>query len=807
MSTGHNRPEDTEEDRNNNKKKVKSSIVAISDLGYNLEQVVRQKNKMKIATNNASTNYFNISILPGSEFYIYRVDFAIEGEENSFIGSFAGNSMLRVVRKEIDIGYYLFNGHDSLITLKPIDESKIKEEKDENGVEKPKLLPAPFKIKRKGQVSEKKGMISFRLINKLRHDQNKTVHKEDSLFQTLINEALKASFLKAGFKEVGASICNTKSQRRLQSIENTDVFDGFIPTVNILKDGYYVGLSFKNKFMKKEKVYDYLMADINHGLKQEQIKNRHSGLSVIPTYDIRNHIIRFIDFSKTPRSTFKLNGVVKTYADYYKEKYNLEIKDLTQPLISVTIKRRNQKKQNIYLVPELTFVCGIQPKELRSIGKEVSKSAMEKNQFILNAVDTIRKSEEFKKWGLEISTKPKEVKSYQLLDPVRIEGGGKYVLNNMNGSWKHDIKNFQLVQPIVLDRWIVVYTDRGQYDDLYHSVMQFGSKMGIKIADPLHIQTQQRDNAGEQYIDALLQNENLPFAQAVVCILPNPDKYRYRAIKTFVQGEKGLICQCVQQKNLRNPSIMTNVILQIQAKLQSILWEAKTNMDNEISGFTSLCGVATEGKGKNVKGAITLSINSKQTLYTTSEFSGVNRREVFSKVCSGVLDATNDFNIRNKGYPNTLIVYREGVSDGEIERCIANEVEPLVHHLGTKTKLVYILVSKNNNTRFLQNGKNLPIGSIIEDVQRANTHEFYITSTYVSESMGVTRPIRYQLLFNNSNIKTDAIYTMTYKQCHMYYNWPGTVKVPAPLMYSSKCLQSLSASDFNPQLKKNLFFL
>ncbi|KAL9651984.1 hypothetical protein ABK040_000327 [Willaertia magna] len=516
----------------------------------------------------------------------------------------------------------------------------------------------------------------------------------------------------------------------------------------------------------------------------------------MPSYDVRNYIIRSIDFEKNPLSTFYANGVAKTYVDYYKERYNVSIKDLKQPLIGVTIKRRNQKKQHIFLIPELTYFCGIQPQLLRSISRDINNTMFKKSQFISTAVNSINQgkgAEEFKKWGLDISTTPKEVLTYQLLDPVKIQGGAKYELKQVYGSWKNDIKNCQLFEPKELNDWIVVYTADWEYYEFMKSFKRFGQNLGITFKNPYGIRTVTHDNSGEQYINALNKSSDFKNSQIVVCILPDQNIKRYSNIKQFVQSDSAKICQCVQANNLNKPSIITNVILQIQAKLNSILWNAKVVM----------------GKGSDFKGAVSLSINSKHSMYTSFEFSNVKRREVSSKVVNSIIKGLEDYHERyyKKNMPQILLVYREGVSDGEIEKCMANEVEPLVNYLGDRTKLIYILVSKNNNTRFVQNGKNLPVGSIVEQLQRANSHEFFIISTSVSENSGVTKPIRYQLLFNNTDYTTEAIYTMTYKQCHMYYNWPGTVKVPASLMYSSKCLQSLSVADYNPELRKNLFFL
>lgn len=51
---------------------------------------------------------------------------------------------------------------------------------------------------------------------------------------------------------------------------------------------------------------------------------------------------------------------------------------------------------------------------------------------------------------------------------------------------------------------------------------------------------------------------------------------------------------------------------------------------------------------------------------------------------------------------------------------------------------------------------------------------------------------------------------LTFKLCHMYWNWPGTIRVPAPCKYAHK-LAFLSGQILHHepaiQLCENLFFL
>ena len=50
---------------------------------------------------------------------------------------------------------------------------------------------------------------------------------------------------------------------------------------------------------------------------------------------------------------------------------------------------------------------------------------------------------------------------------------------------------------------------------------------------------------------------------------------------------------------------------------------------------------------------------------------------------------------------------------------------------------------------------------------------------------GTVTPTNYVVIHDTANMKTDRVQQLTYKLCHLYYNWPGTVRVPAPCHVST----------------------
>ena len=56
---------------------------------------------------------------------------------------------------------------------------------------------------------------------------------------------------------------------------------------------------------------------------------------------------------------------------------------------------------------------------------------------------------------------------------------------------------------------------------------------------------------------------------------------------------------------------------------------------------------------------------------------------------------------------------------------------------------------------------------------------------YVVLFQGTVTPTHYVVIHVTANMKTDCEQQLMYKLCHLYYNWPGTIRVPAPCQVST----------------------
>lgn len=87
-------------------------------------------------------------------------------------------------------------------------------------------------------------------------------------------------------------------------------------------------------------------------------------------------------------------------------------------------------------------------------------------------------------------------------------------------------------------------------------------------------------------------------------------------------------------------------------------------------------------------------------------------------------------------------------------------------------------------------------------------YDFLIVSQKVNQ--GTVTPTHYVVVHDDSGMTPDQCQRLTYKMCHLYYNWPGTVRVPAPCQYAHK-LASLVGQSVRSQpaeaLADKLYFL
>lgn len=117
------------------------------------------------------------------------------------------------------------------------------------------------------------------------------------------------------------------------------------------------------KVMRMDTLYDILVnCRSNERDMKTAFQNMVLGTTVLTDYTNKTYRIDEVDFTQSPSSTFNGRNGPTSYMDYYRDKYNIKIRDPNQPLLISRARARDIRAgQNelIALVPELCRATGM----------------------------------------------------------------------------------------------------------------------------------------------------------------------------------------------------------------------------------------------------------------------------------------------------------------------------------------------------------------------------------------------------------------------------------------------------------------
>uniref|UniRef100_A0A7N6BQ10 Piwi domain-containing protein n=1 Tax=Anabas testudineus TaxID=64144 RepID=A0A7N6BQ10_ANATE len=261
--------------------------------------------------------------------------------------------------------------------------------------------------------------------------------------------------------------------------------------------------------------------------------------------------------------------------------------------------------------------------------------------------------------------------------------------------------------------------------------------------------------------------------------------------------------------------VAQKILLQMNSKLGGELWTVNVPLKNLM-----VVGVDvhhdTSKSHRSVMGFVA-SVNSSLTRwYSRVTFQSPTEELINGfRVC--LLAALQKYFEVNHTLPEKIVVYRDGVSDGQLKMVERYEIPQLIKCFDTfpsyEPKLVFIVVQKRISTNLYSWASNNlgtpPPGTVLDHtLTKKDWVDFYLMAHNIRHGCGL--PTHYIMLYNTANLTPDHLQRLTYKMCHLYWNWPGTIRVPAPCKYAHK-LAFLSGQYLHSepaiQLADKLFYL
>lgn len=238
-------------------------------------------------------------------------------------------------------------------------------------------------------------------------------------------------------------------------------------------------------------------------------------------------------------------------------------------------------------------------------------------------------------------------------------------------------------------------------------------------------------------------------------------------------------------------SVATKVAIQINAKLGGEQWSAYFYKLKAMIVGVDVYHDTTKREQSHV--GMVSSINHAYTRYYSQTQPQIAGQEHAGAIEAMMCKAINSYRAFTGELPSRIFYYRDGVSDGQLGTIVSDElahIDNAFMRFGEdyKPAICVVVVKKRINSRFLlQSGglRNPPPGTVIDtEVTKPNWCDFYLVSQ--SSRQGTVAPTHYHVVRNTGNFPVDRIQKMTYKLTHLYYNWNGTIRVPAPCQYAHK---------------------
>ncbi|ESO84639.1 hypothetical protein LOTGIDRAFT_131825 [Lottia gigantea] len=656
-------------------------------------------------------------------------------------------------------------------------------------------------------------------------------------FLQVVNIIFRRLLAAIEMKEIGRHYFNPSLKVDIPR-HKLSVMPGFATSILQYENAILLGADIAHKIIRTDSVLDIMYSLYNDqrggGSFYDKVFKALVGSIVLTRYNNKTYRVDDIDWEKRPTHKFKLhNGDEISYVDYYKKNYEITVNDLDQPLLVSKPKKKDLNrgmKDNIYLLPELCTLTGLSD-DVRadfSVMKDVATHTRiapegrckKLTDFIRVMNSNPKVQTEMNGWGLRFSQNLLELQGRVLPPEAISQGQVPLSYRPEDCDWSRDMRGKRLQSVVNLTDWIAIATKRdgGSAGDLVDTLIRVGGPMGMRINQPMVCELQNDRN--ETFLETLRKNLTERI-QMVLIVVPNNKKDRYDAIKKFCCVEHPVPSQVVVARTLSKKqmlmSVATKICIQMNCKLGGEVWTVEIPLTKLM-----VIGIDTyhdsSQKGKSVGGVIA-SLNTNLTRFYSTVTHQTQHQELIDGLVASLNGALRKYHEVNGVLPEKIIVYRDGVGDGQLPTVFGHEVPQLLEALkkgggsNYNPKLAVIVVKKRINARFFaKNNSNVsnpvPGTCVDNEVTKPEWYDFFLVSQSVRQ--GTVTPTHYNVIWDQTGLKPDHMQRLSYKLTHLYYNWPGTIRVPAPCQYAHKLAFLVGQSlhkDPSLDLADKLFFL
>eukprot|EP00850_Spirogloea_muscicola_P007880 SM000041S15439 [mRNA] locus=s41:105499:111602:+ [translate_table: standard] len=527
---------------------------------------------------------------------------------------------------------------------------------------------------------------------------------------------------------------------------------------------------------------------------------------------------------------FEADGENVSLIAYFQQKYNYKIRFPQLPCIVVGSKKSWLPMEVCVIAKDQRYLGKLGENQVRNMLKFTCKRPPERARFIQNLVAGAEFEREpiARDFGLGVKPEMMTVQG-RLLPPPNLIYGDQAQVQPKLGAW--NLLQHRFHEGKQIDRWMLLSFAPPNWVDT-QTAMRFGSalaarcnQLGMRMRpEPAAPLQQRRLDQLEVVLKQVVQAAAAKAAPLQLIVIILPDKVpEYNDLKRVCETELDVPSQCCLSKHVPkcDSQYLANLAMKINAKVGGRNVQLQQEKMRNLAGLSEVptmilgADVTHAAPGDEESASIAAVVASKDwpcaNKYVALVEAQPHRQEIISALYTErrsaggqvepggmVLEHLKNFYRATGQKPARLIMFRDGVSEGQFYQVLSQELSAIKRACLTlrnndgrpyNPRITFIIVQKRHHTRLFATDQNTDrsgnvMPGTVVDTQICHPREFDFYLCSHAGIQGTSRPTHYHALWDENGFTADALQQMCNNLCYTYARCTRSVSIVPPAYYA-----------------------